>query len=169
MNLQIVPECYADTAFIEFLGFKNPNHKHGKGDVLGRMSGKYKNLMMIGLVDKDPHKSSPKELDKFKVIKTIDDITLLQNHENKGHYIISIHPAFERWILKIADESGISLSDFGLPTELKELKNKVTGNIVLDHSPDFKRFLTALREKNPLPFDTIQSWCQSVVDRKIIE
>jgi len=52
-ELQILPECYADTLLAEVLGFEKPNHKANINEVAKTMKHTLKTSLAVGLIDDD--------------------------------------------------------------------------------------------------------------------
>jgi hypothetical protein len=119
----IVPECNAETFFIEiFKGLppppKGPNHKKGKTKVLGTIN-KLDVEKILGFIDKDPHSKQKIDLtnEGYDLIDhDTDDFLRLFSHRNKNYKIIEINKEFEDWLKrKVIPESGISPVEFGVP------------------------------------------------------
>lgn len=123
-STSIIPECYVDTILIETLvppkDGKGYNHQKGCPLVAKTMMGKFADRFALGIMDKD--KKTVKYLENFCL--AIESGSLfLYKHKTRPHYIILIDPACERFILRAADELGISLSQFDLPETLDGLKS----------------------------------------------
>ena len=125
--LRIIPECYVDTNLVSaLLGGIGVNHQKSCNKVVGRMKDKYGDGFAVGIIDND--KRRPGYLDEFQTIANSSHLTLYK-HPQKHHYIITVAPAAEMFILNAASDAGLSLSDYGLPANLKELM-KLTKHIV---------------------------------------
>jgi hypothetical protein len=129
-----IPECYIDTMLIETIappGKSGYNHQKGCGTVTKVMKEKFVDRFAVGIIDKD--KREVDYLNEFFTI-TKNDSLLLHKHNNRHHYIIQINPAMERFIMKSADDVGISLANFNLPTNLGSFsKVSKTINTKKDH------------------------------------
>ncbi len=158
IDLSIIPECYVDTNLIETIvpTIKGYNHQKGAGTVTRLMQSKLKDKFAVGIVDKD--KKQLKYSEEFDLEIDIGDL-LLFKHKNKEkhHYLIFINPAIEKWIIKNADEVGVSLQDFGLPENLKEL-TKITKKITSKKDNNFKKLFRELKKHNPKNIEILGNW-----------
>ena len=74
---------------------------------------------IYAIIDKD--KKEPKAVEQFVKIGESEHL-VVSKHQTRHHYLIQIKPAIESFILDAAEELGIILSDYGLKTELEELR-----------------------------------------------
>jgi len=157
----IVPECYGDTALVECLGYKNPNHKHGIGNVFNALEEKgLRDSKAICIVDNDKAKSAKKKFASLLKLKTEGGLSLYQNPGSK-HHIIVIEPALEKWILNCTQLVSISPSEFGLPGDFDGFKSYIkTKNV--DEKEPFIRFMRALRKASPQPMEILGSWIKEL-------
>ncbi len=63
----------------------------------------------------------------------------------------------EKWIMKNADEAGISLQDYGLPDNLKELA-KITKKVTSKKDNTFKKLFRELKIRNPKNVEILSNW-----------
>lgn len=125
--LQIIPECFVDTTLVStLLGGIGVNHQKSCNNVVSTMKNKFKDDFVVGIIDND--KRRPRYLDEFSVVARSEHLSLYK-HPTKHHFIITISPAAEMFILDAVKESGLTMADFGLPSELNGLK-KLTKHIV---------------------------------------
>ncbi len=151
MDQHIIPECYIDTHLVKTLEppTKRYNHQHGCSNVekaIKRLTGDF----ALGIVDKD--KKALKYLDECQpVCEHIGSLQLLK-HKNEHHYLILIKPAMKRWILNTASDANVSITNFGLPSELEKLCY-LTKTAKSDRDdPNVQKFgqlFKALRHANP--------------------
>ncbi len=158
VDLSIIPECYIDTNLIETIvpPIKGYNHQKGAGTVTRLMQGKLNDKFAVGIVDKD--KKQLKYVEEFDLKINIGDL-LLFKHKNpqKHHYLIFINPAMEKWIIKNTDEVGISLQDYGLSNNLKEL-TKMTKKVTSKKDNTFKKLFLELKIRNPQNIEILSNW-----------
>lgn len=119
--LNVIPECYVDTNLISTLLHADVNHQKGCCNVARTLSINNKDRFAIGIIDKD--KRTPGYLDQFSKIADRGHLELYV-HASKPHYFITISPAVDKMILDCADELGVNMGDFGLPTSLSEFTKK---------------------------------------------
>ena len=140
--LHIIPECYVDTNLVStLLDGAGVNHQKSCNNVLSLMRGKFGDHFALGIIDND--KRRPRYLDECSVLASSDHLRLYK-HRQKHHYIITVSPAAEGFILCAAASAGIKLSDYGLPSELEGFKKK-TKHIVSNKSPELVRLFRDLR------------------------
>jgi len=155
-DLSIIPECYIDTNLIETIlpPQKGYNHQKGAGNVVKLMRGKLVDKFAVGIIDKD--KKQLKYAEEFN--KKIDIGNLLfYQHKTRPHFLIFINPAIEKWIMNNAAAVGISLSDYGLPIELKQL-TKVTKKITSKKDANFKKFFRELKKRDAKDILVLSRW-----------
>ena len=159
IDYSIIPECYVDTNLIETIvppENKGYNHQKGAGNVVRIMQKKLSDKFAVGIVDKD--KKMIKYVENFDLKIDIGDLQLYK-HKNSQihHYLIFINPAIEKWIMKNADEVGISLENYGLPCELNEL-TKITKKITSKNDPTFKKLFKDLNKLKPKNLEILSNW-----------
>ena len=119
-SLFVIPECYIDTALVEYILGMNVNHQHSCNNVVRTMKERYGDGFAVGIIDNDKHGvgylsecflvSKSKHLEVFK-------------HQNRSHFIITVTPAMDGFVMECAKDEGVKLSDMGLPTDLKSFKH----------------------------------------------
>lgn len=125
--LQIIPECYVDTNLVSaLLGGIGVNHQKSCNKVVARMQDKYGDDFAVGIIDRD--KRRPGYLNDFSLVAESAHLSLYK-HPSKHHYIITVAPAAEGFIISEVEQAGLSLTDYGLPSYLKGLL-KITKHIV---------------------------------------
>ena len=120
-NLQILPECYADTALISLFVpdrltvvhiFGIPNVAKEMQEAAGRENAGVR----IGLVDND--KRVPPYLLTFETISEQHKVFL----KRKGltdQYLIVIDKAIESFLLWNAQKTGLNVADYGFVNDIK--------------------------------------------------
>jgi len=156
MDQSIIPECYVDTNLIETIvpPKKHYNHQKGCGTVAKVMKEKFADLFALGIIDKDKYQLD--YLIEFSEIINLNSL-VLHKHASRHHYIIQINPAIERFILNNADEVGVSLEDFGLPSDFDRLK-KASKTVNSKNDPRFKRLFKTLLKHNAKDVLKLSLW-----------
>lgn len=137
----VVPECYVDTNLMNVLLNKSCNHQKGCATVCKTLDVRLSDQFALAIIDKD--KKEPKALEQFEQIGESEHIIVCK-HQTRPHYLIQIKPAIEVFILDAAKELNVDLSDYGLPTELNELR-KITKTTTAKEDVTFARLFHALR------------------------
>lgn len=156
MDLSIIPECYVDTNLIETIvptpsGY---NHQKGCGTVARVMNNQFRDRFSLGIIDKD--KQVLNYLNEFNEVCGSGSL-ILHKHKTRHHYFIQICPAIERFILDNVACCNLSLSDFGLPTELNEFK-KLTKSADSKHDDRFKRLFKAMDRHGAAEVKRLTLW-----------
>lgn len=165
-DLAIIPECYVDTNLIETLVAPKPryNHQKGCGTVSSRMQSQFNDQFALGIIDKD--KKDIEYLKEFDEVCQFGSLTL-HRHKHKHHYIIQIAPAMERFLMKATADSGISLSDFGLPEDFEELKYEAK-NTKSKNDERFKHLFKALRRASNEDILKLQAWVSYLKEKRYV-
>ena len=121
----IYVECDADTVLVQTLTGRRPGHPADKGRVCALLKVK---TDCIGLVDEDPGKPQPKYISSQSVQKGVNylDNSIRVIIDSNGNKLIILQPRLEEWILETARRATISLGDYNLPNEAKELHELLT-------------------------------------------
>lgn len=125
-NPNIFPECDADTLLVKLIIQNERFHNHRKG--ISKVATALKKCPLkqgpaIGLVDNDKFKTLPsyfKECEVKEDLSKKQEQLILKQHVATGHFVIHLHPAFERWFWhqyelcseKISDTDEIHVSSF---------------------------------------------------------
>ncbi len=147
-KLQLVPECYAETAMVKelFLDFVYINHAYGIGKVCSILKKEdVRDYINIGFVDNDKH--LPPYLDSYEELGRANNV-VFKKHPHTNDYIIMVNPAIEKFLLSQLNEIEKSPSDYDLPDDFKEFKHKLKTQSIQNHS-GFKRMLTDLKNSRP--------------------
>jgi len=156
MDQSVLPECFIDTNLLETLVPPSGqyNHQKGCGTVTKVMKERFADRFALGIIDRDKHEVD--YLNEFNEICTSDSL-ILHKHKDRPHYIIQIHPAIERFIIKNADAVGISLEEFDLPSNFDLLK-KQSKTVNSKKDQRFKRLFKSLRDHNAPEIIKLSAW-----------
>lgn len=136
----VIPECYIDTNLIEFLLNAKVNHQHSCNNVIKALNNK-KDEFAIGIIDNDKRKVAYIK-DCKEIIKTKH--LILFKHKERNQYLITISPAADGFILDCAIEQDIDVSNFDLPTNLKDFL-KETKTITSNKDQRFKKLFKVIK------------------------
>lgn len=163
MNLDILPECYADTLVVETINYKKPNHCTSIGEVSRVMQVSYKNRLAIGVIDKDKPGIIPNYFKAFETLLSEDNLELCWHPDTK-HFTIVVAPALEQWLLNTASDLGVSASKYGFAT-LKKLK-RVTKDENASKNNDLKQFINNIWQKKDSPLQKMEDWIALIQDKR---
>lgn len=144
--LHIIPECYVDTNLIEFLLGAAVNHQHCCSKVVGTMNDKFGNQFAIGIIDKD--KVEMGYLRECDTIAQYGHLTLYK-HKIRHHYLFTIAPAIDKFVLDCSQECGIVLGNYDLPSDLPSF-TKVTKQITSNKDRRFKKLFSAIQHHDEI-------------------
>ncbi|MEO7834805.1 MAG: hypothetical protein ABIR50_05760 [Ginsengibacter sp.] len=82
---------------------------------------------------------------------------ILHKHKSRHHYIIQIYPAVERFIMKNAEAVGISLEEFGLPSNFELLK-KESKTVNSKKDQRFKKLFKSLNHHGAPEIIKLSAW-----------
>jgi hypothetical protein len=162
--LQVFPECYADTALIQFL-VTNPRdvvHIYGIPNVAKEMKEAYDEVKLgrfIGVVDKD--KRTPPYLLTFDTILETNKICF-RPKDDLPHYLIVIEKAIESFLLWNAAQVSVNITDYGFPDEIKPL-GKIFKTSAIGSNLDYLRLLTDLHARNAPGFVTLHQLLNDLI------
>lgn len=139
--LYVLPECYVDTNLIEYLLDAHVNHQHSCTKVIENLKNTYKDRFAIGIIDRD--KKQMGYIDECDEIAKTKHLSLLK-HKIQNHYIITIKPAVDRFILDCAIQQAVHTEDYGLPAKLKDFTN-ISKSVTSNTDSRFKNLFKALR------------------------
>lgn len=145
--LHIIPECFVDTNLVQIvMQVKGVNHQKGTGAVTRKMQTKFNDAFAIGIIDLDKEQSvyARESLE----IAHSNELTLCK-HPDSSHYIIKVNNIMETFILHCAEELGIDLSDYGIPSDLEGLKQVTKSKDCLDN-PQLRLALKVVGEASEM-------------------
>lgn len=143
-HFEVIPECYVDTNLISTLISSKVNHQYGCSKVSCILEKTMKDRFAIGIIDKDKKMKNLKYVEHFDLIAQREHIAL-HKHPMKPHYFILIKPAADKFIMDSAEAIGINLTDYGLPTSLKDFI-KVTKQEDSNEDPVLTRLIKDIAE-----------------------
>ncbi len=137
----IYVECKPDKALVMSLGIpkKYIRHVGGKSNICKRLERGYG---LKGLMDEDPLSTQPPYIKSLEVINELSNFKILHD-PHRNNYVIMLSPRLEEWILKIAKEVNINVSNYGLPTNADDLHKVI--NVKLEN---FRKLLSDLRDRS---------------------
>lgn len=142
--LNIIPECYVDTNLIEYLVGTGVNHQHSCTKVVGLLNNQFKDKFAIGIIDLD--KVQLGYIRECREIASTKHLCLMK-HKIRKHYLITVSPASDGFILDCAATEGIDPNDYGLPSQLKDF-TKISKSITSNKDMRFRNLFKALRNNN---------------------
>jgi hypothetical protein len=160
MDKHIITECYVDTIVIEtaLSAARGCNHQKGCNNVAKIMQSKLQNKFAIGIIDDDKRKHS--YFNEFRQIAASNNAAVrLYRHNEKNHYFIVICPAMEQFIVDSAQQCGVSLTDYNLPAEVKQLAD-VTKSKESKNNTDLKNLISALKQQNSENICKLVQWIE---------
>ena len=158
--LYIIPECYVDTNLISTLVNAAVNHQKSCTKVTETLNKRYSDNFAVGIIDKD--KVEPKYVEEFQEIAAFGHLQLLR-HENRPHYLITISPAVEMLIIDSAAEIGLDLKEYGLSSDLNQLK-KLTKKVSSNTDNTFTRLFKDLGASSD--FSVLTKTLNYLIDNK---
>ena len=142
----IIPECFIDTKLTQFLLDNRVNHQHSCNNVVRVMRNKFNDDFAVGIIDNDKHGVS--YLQEFQLIGRTSHLSFY-NHTRVKHYIITVDPAMDKFIMDCAVDTEHPLSEFGLPTTLKEF-TRLTKNDKILYDTRVSQLLSAIQGHNEI-------------------
>lgn len=124
----VIPECFVDTNLMQYLLNGTVNHQHCCSKVVGTLKGKFSDRFAVGIIDRDKVELGyVRECDEVAKTK---HLTLFK-HRSLPHYLMTVEPAIDKFILDNAESVRIKTEEFGIPSDLKGFTveaKKVTSN-----------------------------------------
>ncbi len=156
---RVLPECYGDTALIEMLGYKNPNHQlSGIGQVLKVMDEKLAKQKVVGIIDDDKKKTS--NYFKYFVEQEAKNDLIKMKHSDRNHFLIIVQPVFDMFVWNAAFEKEVNVSDY---YKTFEIFKKASKKQSVSKDQKFKQFLNTIKQKNASGFETLKLWLEEIV------
>ena len=163
-SLQILPECYADTALIlRFIPdrlavvhiFGIPNVAKEMQEAAGRETAG----LRIGLVDND--KRVPPYLLTFEIISEENKV-LLKRKGMTDQYLIVIDKAIESFLLWNAQQIGLDVANYGFASDIK-LFGKALKTSAIGSNDRYLQLLTDLHARRAPGFLTLERILHDVI------
>lgn len=149
----LISECNVDTAFVEMLGYVEPNHAPNIQQVCLMMQNSKTNATYIGFIDND--KKKPSYISSFKLLDESKYFRILR-HETKNQFLVVAIPAMDKVIYELCQELQISPSKYKLPGDFKGFLS-LTKKLTIAANKDFKQLLNAIKQKNPEEVTMVKS------------
>jgi len=138
-------ECKPDEIIVDSLTLatrENVRHAGNKSELLKILTTRYENSK--GIVDEDPGRIQPPQLQKFQEQQDLTTYNLRILHQaSRNNMLIILCPTLEEWILKAAREANVDPKEYSLPDEPIRLRHQI--NFLLDK---LQRLLDELRTKS---------------------
>ncbi len=156
-KLQILPECYADTALV-LLFVPDPLavvHIFGIPNVAKEMkedAERNSSELRIGLVDND--KRVPPYLLSFNTISAENKVLLKRNEQTNQHLIV-IDKAIESFLLWNAQQVNLNVTDYGFSTDIKTF-GKALKTSAIGANSNYRQLLTDLHARQAPGFLTLE-------------
>lgn len=121
-------ECYADEAFLGFLGFNSRElrggHSFGRSNVCFKLR---KQGNSLGLIDEDPNRTKDAYLKHLSSLQPgyQDQYLIYMSDKKLGNDLIVLRPNLEGLIVRIAKDKKVGLSAFNLPSNEDELHDRL--------------------------------------------
>ncbi len=125
-TIPIIPECFADRVVIEILGniprFAT-NKQHSKTKVENilinkneynkqKNIAKYENAIALAVIDFDKGIHPKSYFKNFNIDIYKSENIIYKKHDSKGHYLLLICPAIEKWMIEAARQAEVSMAEF---------------------------------------------------------
>mgnify|MGYP005843889063 CR=1 FL=1 len=136
-------ECDADQTLVMTLGVprKEIKHVHAKGNVCNRLE---KGRRTKGLIDEDPLSLQPRYVRRLRLLSDEKQIKLYHD-KIAENYLIMLCPRLEEWVLKVAREVGIDISEYGLPDDADKLHTALNIKSKLEN---FEKLIEDIKERS---------------------
>lgn len=156
-NLQILPECYADTALVyQFIADRQAVvHISGITNVAKEMqeaAERNDDSIRIGFVDND--KRVPPYLLTFKTIFEQNKVVLKHNEQTKQHVLV-VDKAIESFLLWNAAQVELDVVDYGFVNDVKAF-GKALKTSAIGSSSNYLQLLTDLHARQAPGFLTLE-------------
>lgn len=144
--LNVMPECYIDTNLIEYLLNAKVNHQHCCSKVVQQLKEKFADRFAIGIIDKD--KVQLGYISDCNEIARTEHLTLMR-HKTRCHYVITIAPAVDRFILDCANEQMVDTKDYGIPSTLRDF-TRISKSVTSNNDTRFRSLFVAIKDNNEI-------------------
>ncbi len=132
-------ECEADLTLVRSFGIPERQciHHSGCGEVCRALQ---KRTGAIGMVDEDPHSSSPSYLRSLRELSDEHGIRVLEDTKHQ-HRVVMLRPRLEEWIIQTAKASNLKMEDFSLSENPRHLHGEINSRL-----PNLGRLLARLAQ-----------------------
>ena len=124
----IYVECKPDQLLVQMLtSWSNRDiiHEEGKYRLMAKLSNRRDTLAMV---DEDPTSNQPAYLTRMQVGHEFSSMGLrVLRDESRANQVVVLCPRLEEWVIRGANEAGISLNNrrYNLPTTLGALRRVI--------------------------------------------
>lgn len=148
----VIPECNIDSCLFNVLlqfGKDGVNHTKGNATVVKKVREKFDNRFCVAVIDKDRRDIEfiTNECDRIDTGE-FEEYFRLFKRIGKHHYFIQMVPVIEKWIMKVAGELEVKLTDFGINAETLDDLNHITKKTDSKNDDRFKRLFKELVRKS---------------------
>ncbi len=170
----VIPECNIDSCLFNVLlqfGKDGVNHTKGNATVVKKVREKFDNLFCVAVIDKDRRDIEfiANECDRVET-GDFEEYFRLFKRKGKHHYFIQMVPVIEKWIMKVAGELEVKLTNFGINAESLEELNHITKTTDSKNDDRFKRLFKELvrksEEKGYVPILKLRNIVKYLLDKK---
>jgi hypothetical protein len=142
----IIPECYADTNLIEYLVNGTVNHQHCCNKVVGTLRNTFRDRFAIGIIDRD--KIVLEYLNQCDTVASSEHLVVWK-HRSLPHFLITIQPAIDGFLLACAKEQDVDPKAFGLPSTLRDFLKR-TKKTTSSKDSNLRQLIKAIRENDEI-------------------
>ncbi|MFZ6010524.1 MAG: hypothetical protein ACOYXT_09265 [Bacteroidota bacterium] len=148
----IILECYADEHLVRALGATSKGIKHAfsKGEVCNLLR---KSVDTVGIIDEDPGAGKPeyeRRLLNNRILEN-DKIIVCEDRKLRNRLIL-IRPKLENFVIKLAEENKIEVSDFNLSPDPGKLHDELAFKRNLQKLNSFEKLIAELeRVEDTIP------------------
>ena len=154
---RIIPECYADTLLIKYIGYEAPNHQHGIGEVANVMIKYYKNKKVIGIIDDD--KTKPKYFDGFRETKRGHNL-IVKKRPGTEHYLIVVCRDFEAWIEYAGNQKSVPRP---FPNEDKKFRDN-TKDFNVEKNNKITNYINTIKQRESPAFLQLKEFIEEILE-----
>jgi hypothetical protein len=122
------------------------NHQHNCNKVVGTLKEKFSDRFAVGIIDKD--KVQVGYLKECDLVISSEHLQVLK-HRVFPHFIVTVSPAMDAFLLDCAKEQGVQPEHFKLSSDLKKFicrSKKITSN----KDEDLKSLIIAIKDNKEM-------------------
>lgn len=141
--MKVLVECNADEVVLRAIGVprKQLLHFGGKYELVKKLKERPHD---VGVVDEDPGKNQPKDMDSYRQTDSAQGLRLLTRQGRDAQRLVVVCPRLEDWLIDRAKSSGIHPQTYGLPGDADRLH----GIPRYEQKEGFRSFLEELKKEN---------------------
>ena len=150
----VIVECNPDEYLVrQVLGEVSETIKHGggKGNVLRKLRDEQR---AVGVIDEDPGSSQPRDMKNYDERDSLETIKVMKRADDEAKTLIQLSPDIEGWLIRRAQENGISLMDYSLPDNRKEMHDIHH----IEKNESFQRLVSKLIEIGDAEISALRNW-----------